>query len=246
MLDIGRANISLDYDSVWYGLRSAFTLDNQSSIYQNLGLIGLVYTFSKGLEVYLLPISSTGSYGFIYAANILFGLFILFVTYKILVVFSEKYKALIGSTLVSAVPGIMNMTITAKSDVITLLIQLICIYFALIYLKNHKQIYFNLVLATALYSLTLKPTLIAFTSSVLIAFLVICCIYKTKIKFDKESLFIIIVSIIDTTLVWLRTYLIVGVPATSILYGFFTKLGFKANYPYMPNQSSPFRSNGFF
>ena len=35
-------NIELDYDSLHYGLRSAYVLDNGKGIYENLGMINLV------------------------------------------------------------------------------------------------------------------------------------------------------------------------------------------------------------
>ena len=35
--------------------------------YENLGMINLVYTYSKGLEVLVLPLSGTPTYGFVLA-----------------------------------------------------------------------------------------------------------------------------------------------------------------------------------
>ena len=57
LIQAGRMNIELDYDSLHYGLRSAYVLDNGKGIYENLGMINLVYTYSKGLEVLVLPLS---------------------------------------------------------------------------------------------------------------------------------------------------------------------------------------------
>ena len=64
-LQAGRLNHELDYDSLHYGLRSAYVLDNGNGIYKNLGLINLVYTYSKGAEVLVLPLSGTPTYGFV-------------------------------------------------------------------------------------------------------------------------------------------------------------------------------------
>lgn len=61
-LQAGRLNHELDYDSLHYGLRSAYVLDNGNGIYKNLGLINLVYTYSKGAEVLVLPLSGTPTY----------------------------------------------------------------------------------------------------------------------------------------------------------------------------------------
>ena len=57
-------NICADYDSLHYGLRNEYVLDNGGGIYENLGMVNVVYTYSKGLETLLLPISGLPSYGF--------------------------------------------------------------------------------------------------------------------------------------------------------------------------------------
>ena len=64
LLQAGRMNICADYDSLHYGLRSEYVLDNGGGIYENLGMVNVVYTYSKGLETLLLPISGLPSYGF--------------------------------------------------------------------------------------------------------------------------------------------------------------------------------------
>ncbi len=70
LIQAGRMNIELDYDSLHYGLRSAYVLDNGKGIYENLGMINLVYTYSKGLEVLVLPLSGTPTYGFVLAFSL--------------------------------------------------------------------------------------------------------------------------------------------------------------------------------
>ena len=64
LLQAGRMNICADYDSLHYGLRNEYVLDNGGGIYENLGMVNVVYTYSKGLETLLLPISGLPSYGF--------------------------------------------------------------------------------------------------------------------------------------------------------------------------------------
>lgn len=55
LLQAGRMNICADYDSLHYGLRNEYVLDNGGGIYENLGMVNVVYTYSKGLETLLLP-----------------------------------------------------------------------------------------------------------------------------------------------------------------------------------------------
>ena len=63
-------NIALDFDSLWYGVRSRYVLDNGNGIYENMGTIGIVYTYSKGWEVMTLPLANLPSYSFLLAFNL--------------------------------------------------------------------------------------------------------------------------------------------------------------------------------
>lgn len=57
-------NICADYDSLHYGLRNEYVLDNGGGIYENLGMVKVCTPIQKGLETLLLPISGLPSYGF--------------------------------------------------------------------------------------------------------------------------------------------------------------------------------------
>lgn len=245
MLAIGRANESLDYDSLWYGLRSAFVLDNKTGIYDNLKLAGCVYTYPKGFETYFLPLSGFDSYGFFYAGNIVFALVILYLAYKICRLFLDREKALWGALLLSAIPGVMNMSITAKTDIITLLAQLLGIYFTLLFLKEKKEIYLGMVFSTYIFAQTLKPTAVILSTTILIALAFVCVVYRIRPSVGKKGLFLTLVSLIDLTLIWYRTYLLTGIPATSVWGNIFRIFGMTDKYPYASGQISQFRTGGF-
>jgi len=55
-LQAGRMNLAVDFDSIWYGVRSHVMLDSGNGIYENLGTLGVVYTYPKGLETLTLPL----------------------------------------------------------------------------------------------------------------------------------------------------------------------------------------------
>ena len=55
LIQAGRMNIALDFDTLWYGVRSEYILAGGAGIYENPGLVGMVYVYSKGLEVLTLP-----------------------------------------------------------------------------------------------------------------------------------------------------------------------------------------------
>ncbi len=138
-LQAGRLNIAVDYDSLWYGVRSRYILDNGHGIYENLGTIGIVYTYSKGFEVLTLPLSQLPSYSFVTSINLWLSLGVLFMSYKIGRFYMKREQAIFLAALLSGVPGIMNMAVTAKSDIITLLVQEIMLYYLLCYIKAGKK-----------------------------------------------------------------------------------------------------------
>lgn len=139
LIQAGRMNIELDYDSLHYGLRSAYVLDNGKGIYENLGMINLVYTYSKGLEVLVLPLSGTPTYGFVLAFSLWCTVGILLLAADIVGRYCGQVKGILAVAILAAIPGIMNMAATAKSDNITLLHQLIIYDFICFALWDGEQ-----------------------------------------------------------------------------------------------------------
>ena len=163
-LQAGRLNHELDYDSLHYGLRSAYVLDNGNGIYKNLGLINLVYTYSKGAEVLVLPLSGTPTYGFVLSFTF-WTTIVSVVTAAVMGArFSGKTVGFWTGALVSAIPGIMNMAVSAKSDSITLMCQLI-IYDFLCLAVVRENIWLIFAVAVYLLSLVYKPTALVYSTA---------------------------------------------------------------------------------
>ena len=84
-----------------------------------------MYTYSKGAEVLVLPLSGTPTYGFLLS----FTFWTTTVSVITAVVIGTRYggkkAGFWTGALFCAVPGIMNMAVSAKSDSITLMCQLI-------------------------------------------------------------------------------------------------------------------------
>ncbi|MBT9778396.1 hypothetical protein GPL15_18010 [Clostridium sp. MCC353] len=135
-LQAGRMNIAVDYDSIHYGLRSPYVLDNGKGIYENLGNINLVYTYSKGLEALVLPLAGTATYGYVLSFNLWVSAGILALIYRIGREFTDRHGALAAAAAAACIPGIMNMGITAKTDSITLFFQLVFFLTMLRYLDS--------------------------------------------------------------------------------------------------------------
>lgn len=241
LIAIGKANLSIDYDSGWYGLRSPYVLSNETGIFDNLNLVGCVYTYAKGFEILLLPLASEVSYGFMYAGNIVLGIMIYAVAYKTMRKFVDKNKSLFGTMLLASVSGFTNMMITAKTDIFTVLIQAMIIYYGVEILKKEtkEKAEIGMIVALAIYSTTLKPTAYLFTTSIILALSVGILFSKRRISFKHEWKWIL-GSIFCFGVSSLRSYLLTGIPVTSFLAGFCKKIGFIEKYPYSTSQISQF------
>lgn len=141
LLQIGRANISLDYDSVWYGLRSEYMLAPYGGIYDKVTSAGLVYTYGKGIETVCLPFAGLTSYGFIYSVNIFFAIGILVCIFKICRSYVSTTKSLYAVLAVSVTPGVMNMAVTAKSDIATTFLELVAVYAAVRAIRHEDELF---------------------------------------------------------------------------------------------------------
>ena len=63
LVQLGRLNLAVDYDSLRYALRSPFVLDNGRGIFEALGSANQVYFYPKGLEILTLPLYLPRQFG---------------------------------------------------------------------------------------------------------------------------------------------------------------------------------------
>lgn len=234
LLQAGRMNICVDYDSLHYGLRTEYILNNRNGIYENLGSINVVYTYSKGLEILLLPLSGLPSYSFLLSFQLWMTLGILAASGKIAGLFVSRSYSVLCMAFLSCIPGIMNMGITAKTDSITVLYQLIMIYFLLLHLKKRRNCHLMLVLDAFMMTMVMKPTALVFSTIVLGTALFYMLVTR-QLRFDRKCRFwfSLIPAALTWGLVWMRTFLLTGIPVTSVFYQVWEKLGFYARYPFL-------------
>ncbi len=232
-LQAGRMNICVDYDSLHYGLRSEYVLNDGGGIYENLGSINVVYTYSKGLEILLFPISGLASHSFFLSFQLWMTMGILAVSGEITKLFVSRRFSVICMALLSCIPGIMNMGITAKTDSATALFQLIMICFLLLFVKKRKPVYMAVAGDAFLMTMVLKPTALVFsTLAAGTVFLFLLATGTFRIS-RKERLFLSwIPAIAMWLLVWYRTWLLTGLPVTSVFCSIWQKLGFSVRYPF--------------
>lgn len=242
-LQMSRMNVAVDFDSIWYGVRSHLMLDSGNSIYENLGTLGVVYTYPKGWEVLTLPLAGLPSYSFLIAFNLWTAALVLLAGYEAACVRMKRGNALWVPFLMAAVPGIMNMACTAKADLITLLFQLLMIHSVLQYEKERRADWLVLGASAALISFTMKPTALVYSTAVGgLALVWVLWDYRAGRKRQIESpgfrlphpriWLALVPSMTALAGIWGRTLKLVGVPVTSVFYELFQKLGFTVKYPF--------------
>ena len=233
LLQVGRMNICADYDSLHYGLRSEYVLNDGGGIYENLGSINVVYTYSKGLETLLLPISGLPSYSFFLSFQIWMTMGILLASGELVSLFSCRKSAMLCMALLASIPGIMNMGITAKTDSATALFQLIMAYYLLKFVQKGRTGYLALAGNAFLMTMVLKPTAIVFSTILAgTAFIYLWITRTFKVNVKDRFLLSWIPAIAMWLMIWLRTVMFTGLPVTSVFTSIWTKLGFTVKYPF--------------
>ena len=151
----------------------------------------MVYTYSKGLEILLLPISGLPSYSFFPQRAALddrgpspdgrkdsAGLFV------------NRRHGLLCLALLASVPGIMNMSVTAKTSSATALFQLIMIYFLLLYIRRQKTYWLVLAGTQLFMTMVLKPTALVF-STIVGGTAFLCMVFVKRLRIQwKEPFFL--------------------------------------------------------
>ena len=245
LLQLGRINIALDYDSLRYGLRSLSVLIGNTGIYDRLGTVNDVYVYPKGLEILTLALNNKISFGFVLSFNYLCAILVLICVYEIIAVCSDNInKAWLGIILVSVTPAVMNMSISAKTDMITLLMQLISVLNMCLYVKKKQGYYIIFALVSLLASLIYKPTSLLFSFGIGVSNLIyLFSLYifnKNKSKSvlrDKNNYFASVIylltfPVLAIVLVYARTYMLTGHIITSVYSSVWYKLGIETKYPY--------------
>jgi len=243
LLQAGRINIARDYDSLHYGLRSAFVLDGGRGIYESLGSVNDVYVYPKGFETLTLPLSGLASDAYVQAFSWWMTMFTLMTAASIVNRFIRRphngqTAGYAAAAVLAFVPGVMNMAASAKTDAITLTFQLIGILLIIDDLFR-SEVSFPLAGLSALgFTLTLKPT------SFLFSFLPALCalgFWLYRLLHEKEAVriwctgtgFLLMGAALLAVLgITARTVYLAGVPLTTAGIGLWEKLGFTMKYPF--------------
>ena len=257
ILQMNRSNVALDYDSLRYGLRSSYVLFPEG-FFSAHGQINSVYSYPKGLELLTYPLNYLPGYGFLLSFTLWTYLALALVFGLLLFHFQKNRKKLyIGTLCFFLLSSVGNMSLTMKTDLFTLLLQLSALYF---FLKGKRlQSCFLL-----FFSYGFKPTAVVFSTLLGIVFLLIMLLEflgKSNTKTNtKENINInantginsntnpntiqakgekwtselpfVLFSLVYTGLITLRTFLITGLPFSTTFTGIFKAIGFHVNWPF--------------
>ena len=257
ILQMNRSNVALDYDSLRYGLRSAYVLFPEG-FFSSHGQINSVYSYPKGLELLTYPLNYLPGYGFLLSFSLWTYLALALVFGLLLFHFQKnRTKLYLGILCFFLLSSVGNMSLTMKTDLFTLLLQLSALYF---FLKGKRlQSCFLL-----FFSDSFKPTAVVFSTLLGIVFLLTMLLEflgkrntKTNTKENininantginsntnhntiqakgekwTSELPFVLFSLVYTGLITLRTFLITGLPFSTTFTGIFKAIGFHVNWPF--------------
>jgi len=257
ILQMNRSNVALDYDSLRYGLRSAYVLFPEG-FFSAHGQINSVYSYPKGLELLTYPLNYLPGYGFLLSFSLWTYLALALVFGLLLFHFQENRKKLyLGILCFFLLSSVGNMSLTMKTDLFTLLLQLSALYF---FLKGKRlQSCFLL-----FFSYSFKPTAVVFSTLLGIVFLLTMLLEflgkrntKTNTKENininantginsntnhntiqakgekwTSELPFVLFSLVYTGLITFRTFWITGLPFSTTFTGIFKAIGFHVNWPF--------------
>lgn len=227
-----RANQGLDFDSMWYEIQSEYALVPTGSIYHSPDLMSIVFTYAKGSEIVSLPFAGMTSYSFLTAINLVLTALTLLCVHSICSELKLKKAGMFVGSLLAMTPSVMALAMTAKSDTITLYLSMVAILYAIRVFcrRDSDAISFWIAFSALLLSYGMKQTSLLFSTIILICFVLIVLIKKTKIAV-KQSVTLVI-PLVALIVIILRTILISGLPFNNLIVSFLGKIGIEPKYPY--------------
>ena len=260
LIQVGRLNIALDFDTLWYGVRSQYIVAGGTGLYENPGLVGMVYVYSKGFEVLTLPLCDLASHSYLTFFNLWLAVLGIgaMVWNAVLLTGNRKQETekkltyhsvlpgIMAAVLTVSVPGIMNMALTAKADLITWLLQLIMLgcFFQYIHVYENHWIFLSGAAGSYFLSLTMKPTSLVFSTAVFGMMGLYLLWFWFHERVAAADLFHHMVRLIGSLClpfgalagIWARTMKITGMPVTSVFTSIFALFGFKMKYPFATSE----------
>lgn len=232
MIQVGRANISQDYDFLWYGARADDILAPYTGIYDKIISTPFVYYYPKAFEALSLAFFCDETYGFVYAVNLMFSAALLYIVYKTAKLITTKDGIPLFVVMCCAVTaGIMNMATTAKQDIATLFLQMCVVYYGILTIKEREGSMLLLAVSAGVLSYTFKTTSVVFSSALI--FIVVVAAVCRKVKIKWQNIMILLIPIAAVVAIFYRTYMLSGILLPLTAKNLQEMLGFSLKYPYV-------------
>lgn len=241
-----KTNLISDFDSQWYGLRSAYVLEQGGSIFTDLGLAHFVYYYPKLYETLILPLCMSSDCSYPAAFSTVCFVFALYVVRQIVMDFtSDRILAGFAALVVGWVPVVVFSALVIKPDFFTAVVLLVAASYLMRFVAGAGWGEALGGLAALAMALCGKLAAIPFGGLMAIfclpaAFLYVRAIASRGIRkgvgADGTGRFVLAFLLgLATFLVFAyRTYVITGLPyiAPDFLVQLAQALGFQAHFPY--------------
>lgn len=237
-----KSAVSIDFDSLWYGMRGDRVLVSAGSVFRSLGLVASVHYAPQAYELLLVPLSGlhsvTATFGFTIWCVLALGICLYAIGERL------GWKPVLSLMMVAvalATPAVLNIAITAKGDVLAAYWIFFGLYGFIRYRQSKDWRWLLLVLAGAPAAISFRMS--AFVYAGLLALIALIYLATELVARSKESaplplrngiwLWIIVGSLSLFTLVTTRTYLLAGLPfiEPGILVRLTEMLGFARKFP---------------
>jgi len=243
-----KIHLIADYDSMWYGLRSQFVLEQGGSIFANLGLAHFVYYYPKLYEILILPLCGFGDTGFPAAFNVFIYIVLLAVVYEgVLTLGISRSYAALSALAVGWTPVVVSTVLLVKPDFLTATILLIAFFYSVRAVAQLNLAYSFVAISALFIALAGKLVSIPFGGMLAICFFVSLAYRTIHISYKNHSLatidtrikygnVILPIGIAVLIAISYRTYRLTGLPIIepSFLVNWLSYLGFHPHFPYSP------------
>lgn len=158
-----KASVSIDYDSLWYGVRGDRVLVAAGSVFKGLGLVSPVHYGPQAYELLLIPLSGLGSVTAILGFSIWCWVGLGICLYSITERLQLGPKARLAAVALSlATPAVMNIAITAKGDVMAATWVFFAVYAVVRYMASRDWPWLLIGFGTALAATTLRMSILVY------------------------------------------------------------------------------------
>lgn len=239
LVQLGKANPSIDYDSAWYGLRPEQVLVGGRSFFDDLHLAHFVYYYPKAFELLVAPLSGLGEHAYIVAFNVLLLGVALIAIFRLAREFGlGVIPSLIIVCVAGTTPALVNMASTGKVDNLahTLSFLMALGFWRFGSERNPRD--FALASAACLLMLGTKVTAYAWAPLIAFGFLAAGLRWRgpspSANKRSAWSRALLVASPAAAVLAGLsfRSWRLTGLPTIPFLVGVWRRIGFTPHYPW--------------